>query len=224
MATVKEIFEKAKDENGNVTLESFEKAAKEAEAKFFDLSEGNYVSKKKYEDEIATKDGQINDLNETIKTRDTDLAGLQKQLEDAGNDATKLTELNTKLANLQSQYDEDMRANQEKLNKQAYEFAVKDFANSQQFTSNAAKRDFISAMISKDLKMDNGKILGADDFVTSYTTDNADAFVVEEHEPEPPKDPAKPLPQFASPSGNPKAGEPDKNAFAFSFTGVRQPE
>jgi hypothetical protein len=42
---IKTIFEKA--ENGTLTLEQFLAAAKEAKAKFVDLSEGEYVSKQK---------------------------------------------------------------------------------------------------------------------------------------------------------------------------------
>ena len=32
-------------------------------------------------------------------------------------------------------------------------------------------------MLAKELKMDGDKILGAEDFVASYSTENADAFV-----------------------------------------------
>ena len=93
------------------------------------------------------------------------------------------------------------------------------FANSKKFTSNAAKRDFVNSMIAKDLKMDNDKILGADDFVTAYSIDNADAFIVEKADPEP----AKPKPTFVNPTGgnDPAAGGSE---FAFNFTGVRPKE
>ena len=54
---IKTIFEKA--ENGTLTLEQFLAAAKEAKAKFVDLSEGEYVSKQKYMDDIATRDTRM---------------------------------------------------------------------------------------------------------------------------------------------------------------------
>ena len=74
---IKEIFDKATSENKSLTYEEFEELAKSSKAKFTDLAEGNYVSKQKYDDDIATRDTQITTLNGTISTRDTDLANLQ---------------------------------------------------------------------------------------------------------------------------------------------------
>lgn len=211
--TIKELFEKA--ENGTLTFEQFTQLA--GTAKFVDLSEGNYVSKNKYTEDLRAKDTEIEGLNTTISTRDTDLKALKKQLKDAGTDADKLAQLNTDISNWQTKYDTDTKALQEKLDKQAYEFAVRDFANGKKFTSNAAKRDFINSMIAEGLKLDkdNSKIVGADDFTTKYTSSNSDAFVVES-EPEPPK------PQFVTPTGN-DTKPTETNAFlnAFNFTGVR---
>lgn len=214
--TIKELFEKSEEP---LTYEVFEKLAKDNGAKFTDLSEGNYVSKDKFENEVASKEGQITQLNDTIKARDKDLKDLKSQLKEAGNDTEKLTELETQLGNLQAQYKQDTENYKSQLSKQAYEFAVKDFASGKKFSSNAAKRDFISSMLAKELKMDGDKILGAEDFVTSYSTENADAFIVEKEEPEP----ENPKPQFSS-SVNPDKSIVDNNGedFGFNFIGVRQ--
>jgi len=216
--TIKELFDKA--ENSTLTYEQFEKLAKDGGAKFADLSTGAYVSKDKFDNEVTSKDNQINTLNETIKSRDKDLKDLKTQLQDAGTDSQKLAELQTQLGNLQTQYKTDTDKYKSQLSKQAYEFAVKDFANSKKFSSQAAKRDFISSMIAKELKMEGDKILGADDFVSAYSTDNADAFVVEkqeENQQQPPK------PQFSQ-SVNPNTQQPQQdnsNPFNFHFMGVR---
>lgn len=213
--TIKELFGES-----SLSYEEFEKAMKDKGAKFVDLSEGNYVSKDKFDNEVASKDGQITQLNDTIKTRDKDLKDLKAQLKDAGTDATKLAELETQLGDLQTQYKTDTDNYKAQLSKQAYEFAVKDFANSKKFSSNAAKRDFISSMIAKGLQMEGDKILGADDFVTAYSTDNADAFIAEQ-----PKstEPGQPKPTFAQPvhpdTNKPK---PEGDPFGFNFIGVRQ--
>ena len=118
---IKDLFINA--ENGMLTYEQFEEAAKEAGASFKDVKDGNYVSKSKYESDLRAKDndieqlnGQLENLNSTIATRDADLENLKHQLEEAGNDATKLTELNTNLANLQAKYDQDVKDYQDKLN------------------------------------------------------------------------------------------------------------
>lgn len=215
---IKELFEKS--ESGTLTYEQFQTLAKEANANFTDLGEGKYVSKNKYDDDIKAKTKEIETLNGTITTRDTDLTNLKKQLEDAGTDAQKLEELNGQLTSLQNSYTEATKKYEEQLARQAYEFAVKEFASTKRFSSQAAKRDFTQSMIAENLKFKDNKILGAEDFVQAYTENNADAFIPDE--PEVPSD-GSPLPQFvgATPGGEP---EPiDSNAFlnAFNFTGVR---
>ena len=216
--TIKELFDKA--ENGALTYEQFEKLTKDSGAKFADLSTGAYVSKDKFDNEVSSKDNQINTLNETIKSRDKDLKDLKTQLKDAGTDTQKLADLETQLGNLQTQYKTDTDNYKAQLSKQAYEFAVKDFANGKKFSSNAAKRDFISSMIAKDLKMEGDKIIGADDFVSMYSNENADAFIVEQ----PKQEPQTPPPTFSK-TVNPNTEQPksdNTNPFNFHFMGVRQ--
>ena len=215
--TIEELFKKS--ETGTLTYEQFMQLA--GSAKFADLSEGNYVSKQKYTDELASRDTRITTLNDTIGTRDKDLEKLQKQLEEAGTDATKLNEVSTKFADLQKQYDKDTKAYQKQLKEQAYQFAVKEFANSKKFTSNAARRDFINSMMAKNLQVENDRIIGADDFVKMYAEENADAFVVEK-DPEP--QPTPKVPMFTGPTqGTPEPIQDPTGGFssAFNFTLLR---
>lgn len=187
---IKDLFENA--ENGTLTYEQFEAAAKEGGAKFADLSDGKYVSKSKYEadlkakdNEITTRDEQINTLNENISTRDNDIVSLQEKLKSADEDATKLADLTTSLTDLQSKYEADVKKYEDQMAHQKYEFAVKEFANTKDFSSEAAKRDFTREMLAKNLQMDGDRLIGADDFVSIYSQANADAFRIETPEPEP---------------------------------------
>lgn len=217
---IKELFEKA--ENGTLTYEQFEAAATAGKAKFTDLSEGNYVSKQKYDSDLIAKTKEIETLNGSIATRDTDLAELKKQLESAGTDSAKLKELNTQFTTLQNNYTESTKKYEAQLAKQAYEFAVKEFAATKKFTSQAAKRDFTQSMIAENLNFKDNKILGAEDFVKAYTENNADAFVVEQPE-NPPTPQGEPFPHFvgATPGGQPTPVESNAFANAFNFAGVR---
>lgn len=218
---IKEIFEKA--ENGTLTLEQFEAIAKEGGAKFTDLSEGKYVSKSKYDDDLKAKDTSITEYTDTIAQRDKDLADLQTKLKDAGTDSTKLAELQASFDSLQNKYTADTEAYQQKLADQQYEFAVKEFASGKKFTSNAAKRDFTNAMIGAKLTMKGEKIIGADDFVSSYSEENADAFVAET-EPSEQSQPAQPKPHFVAPTSNQTAPSTEGQStglFHFNFTDVR---
>lgn len=205
--TVEELF---KQGNGTLTFEQFAEITNKNKVKFADVS--GYVSKEKYDSDISAKDSQINELNSTISTRDTDLANIKEQLAKANTDGEAFNKLKTDLEALQGKYDSEKQAFESKLKKQAYEFAVKEFANGKKFTSNAAKRDFVSTMISKELKMDGGKILGADDFATAYSSENADAFVTEKAD-------EKPQPQFAKDTNGSQT--PSTGGFNFDFFGVR---
>ena len=97
-------FLKVLFENGAVTWDQFAKGVKDKGLKIADLSEGNYVSKQKYDNDVHTKDTQIETLNKNIKTRDDDLEDLKNQLEAAGNDKEKLKELTGKFNTLQTDY------------------------------------------------------------------------------------------------------------------------
>lgn len=175
MKDVKELFDKA--EGGVLTYEQFMELAKQANAKLVDLNEGGYVSKNKYESELEAKAREIESLTGTVSTRDTDLEALKKQLEAAGTDAAKLSDLTSQFDSLKGKYEADTKAFKDQLKKQAYEFAVKEFAGTKNFSSQAAKRDFIQTMIAKQLKMEGDTILGAEDFVKVYTEANQDAFM-----------------------------------------------
>ena len=202
--TIKEIFDKG--ENGTLTYAQFEELAKES--KFADLATGDYVSKKKYEDELSGKDSQIKTLNDTISNRDKDLKTLKEQLETAaqadGADKQALEKLTAEMASLQDKYNSDMKTYKAQLAEQSYEFAVKEFANGLEFSSAAAKRDFVGQLKQAGLKMDGDMILGADDFRMKYQEANPDAFP--KAEPATPE-PAKPLPEFVQPTGAPETGK-----------------
>ena len=199
--TIKEIFDKA--ENGTLTFDQFSELAKEA--KFADLATGEYVSKKKYEDELSGKDNQISTLNDTISNRDKDLKTLKEQLETAaqtdGADKQALEKLTADMSALQDKYNADTKAYKAQLAEQSYDFAVKEYANSIEFSSAAAKRDFIGQLKQAGLKMDGDMILGADDFRTKYQEANSDAFPTKA-EPTP-AEPEAPLPKFVEPTGAP---------------------
>lgn len=211
---LKDLFDKA--EGGVLTYEQFIAAAQANKSKFVDLSEGKYVDKQKYDDELSSRDTRIKTLDDTLKTRDTDLTNLRQQLEAAGTDADKLSKLTTDFTSLQSKYDKDTKAYEKQLKDQAYKYAVRDFANQQKFTSQAAKRDFINSMLQKNFTIENDVIVGASDFVTAYTKDNADAFVVE-------TTPASTVdkPHFVDTTASTGDSTGTTNPFNFNFTGVR---
>ena len=125
-----------------------------------------------------------------IAQRDADLASLQTQLKDAGGDAEKLATLQTNFDNLQTTYNKAKADYEKQLAEQAYDFAIKENSSKLKFSSNSAKKAFMSDLKAKNLSMENGKILGFDDFVNAYKEQDAGAFITEN--PSPKNDEPKP--------------------------------
>ena len=117
--------------------------------------------------------------NTDIAQRDTDLATLQEKLKNAGADATKLSNLQTDFDTLQQTYNTAKADYEKQLAEQAYDFAIKENSAKLKFSSNSAKKAFMSDLKAKNLSMENGKILGFDDFVNAYKEQDAGAFITE---------------------------------------------
>lgn len=128
--------------------------------------------------------------NTDIAQRDTDLATLQEKLKNAGADANKLSNLQTDFDTLQQTYNTAKADYEKQLAEQAYDFAIKENSAKLKFSSNSAKKAFMSDLKAKKLSMENGKILGFDDFVNAYKEQDAGAFITDN--PNPKNDEPKP--------------------------------
>ena len=85
-----------------LTFEQLQAKVAEKGIKLADLTTGNYVDKKKYDDAVAARDTQITELKGQITTRDKDLNALKKQVESGDTDnQTKIADLTAKIAKLQ---------------------------------------------------------------------------------------------------------------------------
>lgn len=165
---------------------------------------------------------QITDLQTQLTQRDTDMTSLQEQLTAAQTDAGKLSEAQEQLTQLQSKYAADQKKWDEKIAKQAYEFAIREKTNGLKFTSKAAQRDFVREATGKKLAFENGQLLGFDDFAAAYRAENPGALVEEEppKPAEPEKPAATPAPTIVLPA-NPTGTAATADGFNFNFSGVR---
>lgn len=196
-----------------LTFEQLSAKAAEAKINAVNIADGSYVSRAKFDDNINTLKQQVTDLQGQIDQRNTDMTDLQAKLTAAQTDAGKLGEAQANLAKLQKKYDEDAKAWNAKNQKMAYEYAVKERANAINFSSAAAKRDFIREAVAKDFKMDGETLLGYEDFKAKYEADNPGAIVTA-------KDPADDkTPKIVTDPAAKK--ESEKNLFNFHFNGVR---
>lgn len=176
--------------------------------RFADLSEGGYVSVDRFNSQVNTLTQQVSGLQGQISQRDIDITGLQEQLAATQGDAAKLAEVQSQLSTLQQNYATAQQEWEANNAKQRKEFMVRERANGLQFTSAAAKRDFLRQANGKDFKLDGDTLMGYEDFLTRYRDENPGAFVVEKPaDPEPPADP-KPtivLPGKAAPQSKGKS-------------------
>lgn len=214
MEFLKELFTAA--ENGSLTYEQLEAACKEKGIKVVNLSDGNYVSKRKYDDDLKAKDTAIDTLKGNLEARDSDISKLRDDLQKNKDDAQKAVDLSKQLEDWQTKYKTETDNLNAQLKKQAKVFAVRDFVGAKKFTSKAAKRDFTNYLMEKELDVQDGKIIGGDDYLTAYKKENADAFVVETPNNQPKQ------PTFVNSTNGAESITKSGGEFKFNFTGVRK--
>lgn len=133
--------------------------------------------------------------DEDIKQRDTDIASLQEKLKNAGADTEKLNTLQTDFTAIQEKYQAEKKDLENKLAKQAYEFAVKEKVSGLKFSSESAKKAFMSDILNEELKLKDGQLVGFDDFVDVYKKNDEKAFITEAQDPDK-------KPSFSTKTGN----------------------
>lgn len=197
MELLKNLF----SEGEALTYDQLTEKISAAGLKLANIADGSYVSRDKMDSKVKGLQGQISDLQGQVKQRDTDMAELQTKLTAAQTDADKLASVQSDLAALRQQRENDGKEWERKITAQAYEFAIREKAGEVKFSSNAAKKQFIADAIAKQFKQDeNGKMQGYDEFLTQYKTDDPGSFVVDEPAPAK-KGPSITVP--AKPDGNP---------------------
>ena len=157
------------------------------ERKFLEsLKVGEESLSKEVVDSIMAEHGKtFKEKDEKLATLTTEKEGLSAQLvelntkvkELSGIDAEKLKD---EIKTLNDKYENDTKDLQTKLSKQNYDFKVKELTTGLKFSSESAKKAFIADLTAKELKLEEDKILGFDDFVKSYQESDPNAFTKEE--------------------------------------------
>ena len=112
---------------------------------------------------------QLETANTTIQSyKDMDIEGIKQSATDWEK------KYNTATADLQK-----------KLDEQAYDFAMKEYVNGYQFTSELVKQAVVAQLKAQEFKLSDGKFLGADDFMKQLQEANPSAFVIEDEKPQP---------------------------------------
>ena len=126
---------------------------------------------------LAVHTQELEKQKNTINTLTTERDGYKTQLDTA----------NSKLSGYDPEWktkaDEAKRLADEKVSNLQYEYAVKDASSSLKFSSESAKRAFVLDLTAKKLPVQDGKLLGFDDYVKEYQKSDPGAFQSEETPP-----------------------------------------
>lgn len=133
------------------------------------INDGTYIPKAKFDN-----------LNEQKKD-------LENQLKETNDKVQELSKANTEelkkqIEDLQNKYEEDTKALNEKYDKREYDIKLNDYAKDLKFSSNSARKSFMNDLKAKELKFEDDKLVGFDDFVNSYKENDPNAFMEEKKE------------------------------------------
>lgn len=118
---------------------------------------------------------------QTIESLTTERDGLKNQLEEAGEEIQSYKDMDidgikAKAGEWETKYNNDTKALKEQLDSANYGFAVKEAVSGLKFTSESAKKAFILDLTSKKLPIQDGNLLGLEDFAKAYKENDPGAF------------------------------------------------
>lgn len=141
-----------------------EKLKDSKDIKLGNLAGGAYVSKDKH------------------AALETERDGLKKQLETAATEIKSYKDLDVdgikqKAADWETKYNTDTQTLKDQLAATEYGFAVQQAVSGVKFTSESAKKAFVADLTAKKLPLQEGKLLGLEDFRKEYAASDPGAFI-----------------------------------------------
>ena len=137
-------------------------------------------------DKIMAENGRdIETYKNTVATLTTERDGLKTQLDAANTQMKSYKDLDIegvkqKAADWEAKYNTDTQALKSQLDGANYNFAVQQATGGIKFTSEGAKKAFIADLAAKKLPVQDGKLLGLDDYRKEYEKADPGAFVAEQ--------------------------------------------
>lgn len=106
---------------------------------------------------------------------------IQKQLEDANKQIESFKEMDIEgikksADEWKEKYEADTKALKEAMQAKEYELAIDAYLNGLEFTSEFTKKAFKNEFLAKELKLNEGKLEGADEFINEFKANNEGVF------------------------------------------------
>ena len=127
----------------------------------------------------------INELKKEVEKLKTEKEGIETQLTEANSKIEGFKEIDidkirAEVDEWKEKYETDTKNLKDSLTQKDYDYKVQELTNGLKFSSNGARKSFINDLKEKNLKLEDGKLLGFDDFVKSYQENDPNAFMNEE--------------------------------------------
>lgn len=149
-----------------------------------DLGEGAKLPKSAIDAIMAEHGRDIEAKNNTITTLTTERDGLKTQLGEASATIQSYKDMDiegikAKPGEWETKYNTDTQALKDQLAAAQYGFAVKEATAGMKFTSTSAQKAFVAELTAKKLPLQDGKLLGLEDFAKAYRESDPGAFAPE---------------------------------------------
>lgn len=149
-----------------------------------DLGEGVKLPKAAIDAIMAEHGKDIEGQKTTITSLTTERDGLKTQLDAANTTIQSYKDLDiegikAKAGEWETKYNTETKALKDQLEAAKYAAAVKEATAGLKFSSTAAQKAFIADLTAKKLPLQEGKLLGLDDFTKTYRESDPDTFKAE---------------------------------------------
>lgn len=156
--------------------------------KALDIGGGAHLSDEIIEQIMSEQGKHDGELQATITTLTTERDGLKTQLSDANAAIQSYKDMDIEgikqsAADWETKYNTDTQALKDQLEGVKYSHAVETAISGIKFTSTSAKKAFVSDLTAKGLTLQDGKLLGLDDFTKDYKESDPGAFAPDEPAP-----------------------------------------
>lgn len=152
--------------------------------KNLDLGNGTKLPDSAVEAIMAEHGKTKTTLDQQITTLTTARDTLQTQLKDANDTIKSYTDMDIEgikqsAVNWEHKYNTDTQALKDQLAAAEYGYAVEGAVADLKFSSASAKKAFVAELKAKKLPLQDGKLLGLEDFKKTYQETDPDAFAPE---------------------------------------------
>lgn len=149
-----------------------------------DLGNGAKLPKAAIDAIMAENGKDVEAKNNQISTLTTERDGLKTKLGEANAAIQSYKDMDidgikAKVGEWETKYNADTQALKDQLDAANYGFAVKNAVSGYKFSSEAARKAFLADLTAKKLPLQDGKLLGLDDFAKSYRETDPAAFAPE---------------------------------------------